>query len=198
MNALSRFFSGLGERDRRALQLLAAAASLILLVRFVVYPMLDAAEDFSGSIPVREKTLRKHRALAEATPARESGFGALKARREQAEAGLLKSQTAPLAAAEVQQQVREMATAAGIQVRSVDFLPLRKMDAAYVAVPVSAQFSAPVEQLVSLLNALQIAQATLAVEQLRVSAVNNKQVNVYLVVSGAATAEIQKAENSRQ
>lgn len=193
MNTVGRFFSGLGDRDRRALQLLAAAALLILLVRFVAYPLLDAAEDFSGSLPVREKVLRKHRALAEATPARESGFGALKARLEETEAGLLKSRTGPLAAAEVQQQVREMATAAGIQVRSVDFLPLRKMGAEYVAVPVSAQFSAPVEQVVGLLNALHRAQTTLAVEQLRVSAANEagkKQVNVYLVVSGAAGAEV--------
>ncbi len=196
--------TALSERDRRALNILVAAACLFLLARFVAFPLWDALAASEGAIPVREKTLRKYRALAEAVPARENDFVTLKAGLEQAETGLLKNQTGPLAAAEIQQLVRDMAAAAGIQVRSGDFLPLRKLDTWYAVVPVSAQFTASMDQLVNLLNALRAAQKTLAVEQIRISAANEgpkKLVNVYLVVAGVVRAEAlapQQGEGSRQ
>ena len=198
---LSLKLRALSERDRRALAVLAVAASLFLLARLVAFPLWDAAASSASAIPVREKALRKYRALADATAARESNFGAIKARLEEAESGLLKNRTGPLAAAEVQQQVRELAAQAGIPVRSGDFLPLRKLDAEYAAVPVSASFVASMDQLVGLLNALRGEQKTLALEQLRIGAANQadkKQVNVYLVVSGVTTAEALKPEGGKQ
>ncbi len=191
------YWSSLSERDRRALSLAAAAAAVFLLVRLVVFPVWDALSASEGAIPVREKMFRKYRSLAEATPARENDFHALQARLAAAEGGLLSSHTAPLAAAEVQQQVRDLAGSLDIQIRSMDFLPQKKLgspqETLYASVPISAQFTARVDQLAALLGALDRGPKMLAVDQLRISAANEpgkKHVNVYLVVAGVAGAEV--------
>ena len=189
--------TALSERDRRALNTLVVAACLFLLARFVAFPLWDATSGGSVAIPVREKTLRKYRALAEATAGRENDFSTIKERLAEAEAGLLTGRTVPLAGAEAQQLLREMAAGVGIQVRSVDFLPPRKLGTEYTAVPLSAQFTASFDQLVGLLNNLHGAQKTLVVEQLRISTANDptKKVNVYVVLSGVGAAELLKAES---
>ncbi len=186
-------WAALNPRDRRALTLLAGAAALILLVAFVVFPAWDAVEESARTIPIREKMLRKYRTLAAAAPQREQGYGALKDRLAEAEKGLLDSRTGPLAQAEVQQQLRDLAGAAGIQLPTTSFLPLRKISAEYAAVPVTAQFQGRLDQLVALLNAAHSAPKILAVDQLRVQPLGDpvkKLLNVSLVVSGVTVAEV--------
>jgi Tfp pilus assembly protein PilO len=192
---MTALLANLSDRDRRALTLLAIAASAILLVRFVVFPALEAAGDPASSVAVREKTLRKYRALAAAAPARENDYGALKIALGEAEKGLLQSRTTPLAVAEVQQQVRELAAAAQVQLHAVEFLPLKKTGA-YTLAPVSVRFSARPDQLVALLMALETAPKILTLEQLRVNAANQqtpeglkKMVTVYMQISGVAATE---------
>ncbi len=189
----------LGERDRRALQILVLAGGLILLTVYVIFPLWDAAADSGNVISLREKTLRKYRALAQAAPEEESGLKTLKARLQEAEAGLLAAKTGPLAAAEVQQLVRDLATAQGIQVRNVDFMPPRKLGADYAAVPVSASFNAGMDQVTGLLNALQGNAKILVLDQMNLTAANNadltrKQVNAYLVIYGVGVAEVMNKE----
>lgn len=193
MNALSQKWAQLNERDRRALTFLIPVVLLILVTRFVVFPVMDSLEDASTAIPVREKTLRKYRALAAATPVREIDAKSFDARLADAEKGLLVSRTAPLAAAEVQQLVRELTTTAGVQPRSIDFLPARKLSPDYATSSVSLQFTAGMEQVMALLNGIQGHPKSLSIEQLRITSMTDlskKQVIALLVIGGAAPAEI--------
>jgi len=193
MNTLAQKWEQMNERDRRALGFLIPVALLILVVRFGVFPLMDSLEDGARAIPVREKTLRKYRALAAATPARENDVKSFDARLAEAEKGLLASRTAPLAAAEVQQVVRELTTTAGLQPRSVDFLPARKLGSDYATTSVSLQFTGGMDQVMALLNGIQNHPKSLSVEQLRITSMTDlskKQVVVSLVVAGAAPAEI--------
>ena len=193
MNTLSQKWAQLNERDRRALSFLIPVVLVILITRFAIFPVMDSLEDGSLAIPVREKTLRKYRALAAAAPARENDAKSLDARLAEAEKGLLASRTAPLAAAEVQQLVRELTTTAGLQPRSVDFLPARKLSPDYATTSVSLQFTAGMEQAMALLRGIQSHPKSLSIEQLRITSMTDlskKQVIVSLVVAGAAPAEI--------
>jgi hypothetical protein len=193
MNTLAQKWAQMNERDRRALGFLIPVALLILVVRFGVFPLMDSLDDATRAIPVREKTLRKYRALTAAAPARENDAKSFDARLADAEKGLLASRTAPLAAAEVQQLVRELTTTAGVQPRSVDFLPPRKLSADYATTSVSMQFTAGMDQVMALLNGIQSHPKSLSVEQLRITSMSDlrkKQVIVSLVVAGAAPTEI--------
>lgn len=193
MNTLKMKWAQLNERDRRALSILAPAVALILVVYFGVFPLMDAMDESGRTIPAREKTLRKYRALTAAAPARENDMKSFDARLASAETGLLASRTAPLAGAEVQQALRDQAAAAGIQIRSVDFLPVRKLNADYAVAAVSTQFTARMEQVLMLLSGIYGQPRTLSVEQLRITSMQDlskKQVTVSLVISGVAPAEI--------
>jgi hypothetical protein len=193
MSVLAEKWAQLGERDRRALTFLIPTVLVILVTRFAVFPVMDSFEDASRAIPIQEKTLRKYRALAAAAPAWETSAQTYDARLAEAEKGLLASRTAPLAAAEVQQQVRELASAAGIQPRSVDFLPVRKLGDDYATASVSLQFTAGLDQAMALLHSLQSQSKVLSLEQMRITSltdVNRKQVIVTMVIAGVAPAEI--------
>jgi Type II secretion system (T2SS), protein M subtype b len=199
MNTLALKWAQMNQRDRRAVILLAPVVAVILLVRFLVFPVMDVMDDASRSIPVREKVLRKYRALSAAVPSRENDASSFDTRLAEAEKGLLASRTAPLAAAEVQQQFRDLASAADIQLRAVDFLPARKLTADYATASVSTQFTARMEQVMALLNGIQNHPRTLTVEQLRITSLpdlTKKQVIVTMVVSGAASAEIAAAAST--
>ncbi len=193
MNALAQKWAQLNERDRRALGFLIPVVLLILVVRFGVFPLMDSLEDGARAIPIREKTLKKYRALTAAASARENDAKSFDARLAEAEKSLLASRTAPLAAAEVQQVIRELTTTAGLQPRSVDFLPARKLGSDYATASVSLQFTAGMDQVMALLNGIQGHPKALSVEQLRITSMSDlskKQVIVSLVVAGAAPAEI--------
>jgi type II secretory pathway component PulM len=188
---------GLSARDRRALAFLIPAAALILALNYVVLPLWDQATEASRALESRQKTLRKYRAAARAVPEHESSATSLAAALENSEKGLLSGATPALQGAEVQQMVRDLANAAGIQLRSVGFTTPKNFSDDYALVGVSTQFAAPIEQVMALLNALQSSPRILGLDQIRISAANvppsgkdvgKKQVLVTIVVSGVAKA----------
>jgi len=195
--AISMPSGGLSARDRRALAFLIPAVALILALYFVVFPLWDAAADSSRALAVREKTLHKYRTLVRAVPQHESSAAALAAALDDAEKGMLTGATPALQGAEVQQQVRDLANASGIQLRSVDFTAPKNFSEDYALVGVSTQFTAPIDQVMAFLTALQSSPRILGVDHLRISAANvppsgkdpgKKQVNVAIFISGVAKA----------
>jgi type II secretory pathway component PulM len=188
---------GLSVRDRRALSFLVLGVALILALYYGVFPFWDAATDSSRALAVREKTLHKYRVLVHALPDHESGATTLAAALEESEKGLLSGATPALQGAEVQQQVRDLANASGIQLRSVDFIAPKNFSDDYALVGVSTQFAGPIDQVMSFLTALQSSPRILGVDHLRISAANTpasgkdpgkKQVSVAIFISGVAKA----------
>jgi hypothetical protein len=192
---IMNWFAKLSQRDRRALMLLMPGVIAILLVYFVVFPWVDAAGDSSRSIAVREKMLHKYQNMAALLPAQETNAAALSGALAAAEKGLLSGATPALQVAEVQQIVRDFASAQGILVHSVEFIPPKSAGSGYSLVGVSLGFTAGIDQAMAFLNTIQNGPKILAVDQLRISAANvaatakdpmKKQVNVSLQVYGVA------------
>ena len=194
MNALAH----LSARDRRALLLLVPAVIAILLMRFAILPALDTAGVAARPLAIREKTLGKYRAIVAAVPLHESNAGMLAGALAESEKGLLTGATPALQDDELQQQVRDLAGGAGIQLRAVSFTPPRNAGEDYVQLGLTTQFTAGVDQLVAFLTTLQSAPRILSVDQLRVTAANvppapnaagKKQVNVSIAIWGVALAK---------
>ncbi|GEM_PF-5521593 len=187
--------AGMSARDRRALLILAPCVAVILLVRFVLLPLWDAASDSSQTLAVREKMLHKYRAARNAVPSHELSATSLTTALDDAEKGLLTSPTPPLQSAEVQQLVRDLASNAGIQLRSVEFTTPKEYSEDYMLVGVATQFNAPIDQAMAFLNALEASPRILGVDHLRINAANlpgigkdpgKKQVAVSIAISGVA------------
>src|ERR1022692_574500 len=109
------WLANLSQRDRRALLLLVPSIAVIAALYFAI-PMLDAAGDSARSIESREKLLHKYQAVAAVVPAHETNAAALNDALAAAERGLLSGATPALQVAEVQQMVRDLASAQGIVV----------------------------------------------------------------------------------
>lgn len=176
----------LSARDRRALTVAASVAALLLVVRLLIFPALDAAEAARAEIPIQEETLAKYqRALSGA--GKEAEYEkAVAARLQQAETGLLQATGESLAYAEVDRLVKQVATAQGIEIRSSEMQRVARSVQGYREVAVGVQFNCSVEQLVNLLNALQASPKVISVSRLSVQPAGGaqKQLQISLTASG--------------
>lgn len=182
----------LSPRDKRALSALAAASVVFLLVDFGLLPLLDRLAEARQGLAVEELTLRKYRRAAASEAARQSSLSELQKRLSTAEAGMLESQTAALAAAELQRTLKEVAAANQIELSATEFLPAKALDSEHTLISTRFTVSANMERLVNFLVVLESGSKALGVRSLTVYAnVGNpeKKVSATLVLSGVTRAE---------
>jgi Tfp pilus assembly protein PilO len=192
------FYRQLHTRERRALGALAGGVALFLAAQFLLLPALDSAEQLQAALPLKEKTLKKYQDLAALVGTRESDWRNLQARLSEAEAGLLDSQTPALASAELQERLKQLASQQNIDLRGVEFMPVRPLkpaEAGYVAVPLSLVFECTLDQFAAFVGALAEAPKTLAIDHLSITAPpmriekQKKTITVRLTVHAVIAAE---------
>jgi Tfp pilus assembly protein PilO len=177
-------------RDRRALQWGGVALAAWALLRFAALPAWDNWQQQRAELPLRETALIKYRqALAASGQDRESAE-ALRNRLREAEAGLLQSATPALAAAELQDWVREVAARHAIELRSSEFLAVPASTGDYAQVPLRLQLQCRLEQFVNFLSEVRSGGRILAVPRLQVQATggDDKIVQVSLTIAGVMRA----------
>ena len=198
------FLRSLSARDQRALLLLAAATAMFLLLDLLVLPVMDPAEKLRASLPLKEKTLRKHRRLVALAADQKKEFQEMQARLAEAEKGLLSSSTSALAAAELQEVIKQLMAKQGMEMRNAAFRPVRVLKvsgASYNVVPLSLSFQCRLDQLTSFLLAAHASRKVLALDQLSIRALPSrpgrpqkpqkpqKMVAVRMVIRGLMFAE---------
>ena len=179
-------------RDKRALSVLGAAVFVFLLVDFGLLPLVDRLAEARQGLAVQELTLRKYRRAAASEAARQSSLSELQKRLATAEAGMLESQTAALAAAELQRTLKEVVAANQIELSGTEFLPAKPLDSEHTLISTRFAVTANMERLVNFLVVLESGPKALGVRSLTVYAnVGNpeKKVNATLVLSGVMRAE---------
>lgn len=199
------FWRSLSERDRRALAALAAAAAIFLFLDLLVLPLMDRAQKLHSVLPLKEKTLRKYQQKAALSPGQEKDWQGLQARLAVLQKGLLSSRTAPLAAAELQEVVKQLLARQGIEMQNAAFQPVRLLkvaDATYSVVPLSLSFECRLDQLTNFLLAAHSSGKALALDQFSIRALppnlrgQQKMVSVQMVIRGLMLAEAAPAPAS--
>ena len=187
------FWHSLSARDRRALVVLAAAAALFLLLELVMLPTVGNAGKLGASLPLKKKTLRKYRQMVAPASDQKKGLQGMQARLAEAEKGLLKNRTPALAAAELQELVKQLMTQHGMEMRNAAFRPVRVLKVTgetYSVVPLSLSFECRLDQLTSFLLAVDGSRKVLALDQLSIRALPphprrpQKMVAVQMVIRG--------------
>lgn len=201
------FLNRLQPRERRAVLGLGGALVLFALLQFAVFPIMDAAGKGRADLPLKEKTLHKYRRLVSLVGTAETDWKALDQRLANAENGLLDSKTAALASAEVQERVKTVFAQQGIELRGVSFLPVRPLPpegSGYSTVPLSMSFECTVDQLASVMGALQASGKIFALETFAVQALPSpadkprKVLSVRLVVRAMMRTEPEIAATTGQ
>ncbi|MBI4460966.1 MAG: hypothetical protein HY648_13035 [Acidobacteria bacterium] len=186
----------LRQRDKKALAVAAAAVALFLLFQFVVFPLWDGWQQARANLPMQERTLLKYRQAVEGIGVRGAETASLEFRLREEEAGLLSSDSAALASAELQDLVKQLTEAQSLPVVSSNFLPTRPLGAGYAQVPLGVQFQCHLDQLVNLLQALAQSPKNLRVLRLQIQAVDigEKLLQVNLTVGGVMRATAASAD----
>ena len=182
-----------GTLDRKTLLILAGGLAGIAILRFGVYgdhqPSVVAAVD---SIPMAEARLQKLRELAATVPAREAVLKAATADLESREKGMLKADTVPQAQALLQEVIRSVGAANGIDARGMEDWRFKSMGNDYGEVSVTVSFTCAIEQLVNFLAALANEPELLATNSIQVTGGGdkNKRIQVRLSLSGVVPRKL--------
>jgi len=182
----------LNSRDKRAL--LAGVPAFLILMGIIVarrepaMPVAAAAE----SAPQAERKLAKLRQLAATVPGKEVLLQHVTEELAAREKGMIVAETAQQAQAQIQQILRRVGAAQGIEVRGADFGQVKPLGNDYGEAPVSVAFDCAIEQLVNLLAALSSQPEMLGTSEVRVSSNNakDKRINVRLTVSGVVAKKL--------
>ena len=180
------------ERDKRALQVGAAALALWVVLRLLALPAWDGWRQERTELPLRETALIKYRqALASIGSSQQAGES-LQARLRETELGLLQASSPALASAEFQNWVRQLAANHSIELRSSQFLPMRPQPAGYSLLPLGVQFQCRLDQLAGFMADLSSGPKVVAIPQLRIQSTNNeaeRTVSVNLTITGVIRSQ---------
>lgn len=184
-----------GTLDRKTAILLFGGVVAILLLRFVVLGdhgspsgVVAAAE----SVPLAEARLKRLREVAATMPAREQQFKQATDELQVREKGILKADTGAQAQALLQEKLRRLGQANGIDIRGMEDARVRPLGNDYGEAMVWVRFSCGIEQLVNLLAQIGNEPELLATNQIQItgSTAKEKTLQVRLGLSGVVTKKI--------
>jgi hypothetical protein len=186
-----------GTLDRKTALLLFGGVGAILLLRFVVMAdhspsggVVAAAE----SVPLAEARLRRLREIAATLPAREQQFQQAESELRLREKGMLKAETGAQAQGLLQEKLRRIGEANGIDIRGMEDARVKPLGTDYGEAMVFVRFSCRIEQLVNLLAQLSNDPDALATNQIQITGSNAKEkiLQVRLGISGIVNQKITK------
>jgi hypothetical protein len=180
----------LSPRDRRALLLLLAAAVIAAMVyRFDAPSAAPAVVAPAGNpVTLAEKRLTRLRELAATVPAKEQILKQVSTDLAAREKGILNTQTAAQAQAQLLQLIRMLGAeeTPPVDIRGTELNAIRPLGDAYGEASVTVQIDCKIDQLVNLLAALQTQPELVATREMRVLSSNAKEktVSARLTISG--------------
>jgi hypothetical protein len=183
----------LGTLDRRSLFILVGGLAGIAILRFGVYGDHQAAVvGPADSIPTAEKRLRRLRELAATVGGKEAVLKQAAAELESREKGMLKADTVPQAQALLQDVIRSVGAANGIDARGMEDWRFKPMANDYGEVSVTVAFTCGIEQLVNFLTALANEPELLATNSIQITggADKKKNIQVRLSLSGVVPRKL--------
>jgi Tfp pilus assembly protein PilO len=176
----------LKSRDRRALVLLLAALGIAALLQLDIFTPGAVSSASAGSLEAAEQRLLLAQVRARKLPLAEAELDAAQRQLDVLEQGLLKSESAALAQAEMRTLVGDLLAAEGITMESSQFGAVQLDGEDYAQVPLNVNFQCGIEQFVNLLAAVANAPELLSTRRIRMTPENHatKSVRVQLTVAG--------------
>jgi Tfp pilus assembly protein PilO len=178
----------ISKREKGVIVAGGAVTLVFLLMQYVVLPYWDSLAVTTEKIEIQSKRVSSYRRVLRG---QDSVKAALQAARQQTaslETGLLTSKSDPLANAEIQGLVKDLATSKGMSFQRSDSLPVKGASPEYSKVSTRVEITGTINQLVDFLASFETAPKILFVEEMRISPVQmgnpkNKQVHATLMIS---------------
>jgi hypothetical protein len=182
-----------GRLDRRSGLALLLGVAFILVLRYTVFtdkqPAVVAAAE---SIPMVEKRLAKMRGIAATVPGKEKLARQVAAELAVREKGVIFTDTAAQAQAQLLEIIRRLGKDEGIDVRGAEEMRVRPLADDYGEVTVAVAFNCRIEQFVNFMADLANRPELLATSDIRISGGNlkDKAISVRLGLSGVVPRKV--------
>ncbi len=182
----------LSQRDRRAVLILGAAAAVALVFQFGLPSGSQPEAARFSSIDVLERRLRRLQEVARQRPRAAAELESATRDLTAAERGLLKAATPALASAQMQQIVKDLLKAQGINLQNAEFGAAKAAGEDYAQVPLTVAFTCGIDQWINLMTALRNAPQVLSTVTVQMSPSDgkNKLMQVHLTVAGCIPASM--------
>lgn len=157
--------------------ILAAASFLILLVLYlmVIEPLLNLGEEWSRQLSQKEQELTRYQALLANKDDIAAHLEALQTMLNKANELLLTGSSAALAAADLQEILKNLLKTCGAQSLAIKILPPKERGL-YLEVPILVQLSGNIEQLLNILYQLEHNEKFLVVTDLDINVTRSEGV----------------------
>ena len=184
--------ASLTERDKKALLILGVALALALVLQFGIPSRQDPGAASSSSAEKTERRLRRLQEIARQRPRVAADADAAAKALGETEKGLLKAATPALASAQMQQLMKDLLSAQGINMEASEFGAVKAAGEDYAQVPLTVLFRCPIEQWINLMSAVRNAPQVLSTVDLRItpSDAKNKLMQVRMIVAGYIPASM--------
>ena len=191
-------------RDRRALIILGVAAILFLLLQTDFIIPSGGGSSIVTNVEASEEKLLLAQTRVRQKPVVDAEFKAISAQQEALEKGLLASETAALAQAEMRELIGGLLRSAGIAMKASRFGTVRLEGEDYTQIPLIVDFNCTIERFVNLMADIANAETLLSSRAIKVGAGNaeTKSVTVQFTVSGylpvSRTPELARKSSARR
>ncbi len=182
-----------GKLDRRAALALAGGVAVVLVLRFALtsgsQPAVVAAAD---SIPLAEQRLARLRQIVAAVPGKQKAAAQAAAELVLREKGMIRTDTAAQAQAQLLEIIRRAGKDEGIDVRGAEEMKVRPLAGDYGEVVVAVAFTCRIDQFVNFMTSLANRPELLSTYGFRMGASNpkDKTVAVRLELSGVVPRKL--------
>ena len=184
-------------KSRREKSLVLAAlltAVMVLTVKFIVNPILETQEQIREEIPVKLKQLEKYHQFIAEKSRFEENLKSVKALSSRSMAKLLAGDTAPLAAANLQDILKTLSAKNQIAIKSEKVLnPIP--NGSFEQIPVQIEFMSSITNLTNFLYDMEAYEKLLIPTDLDIRVINRRNpqdISVVIVVAGLMQANKEK------
>ncbi|MFH1148519.1 MAG: type II secretion system protein GspM [Pseudomonadota bacterium] len=171
LRGLAKLPFKVSRRERKILVLGAVVGALILLYMYRVEPVLSEQQEAKKQIIQREKLLSGSQKRAKEKAPLQRDLSAVRTKLKEMEGGLLEGDNPSLAAASLQEIIREISGKTGIAVTSVRVLPPVPLDR-YTEIPVRIETTGKISALKDLLYEIETWPKLMMIKEMNVYVFN--------------------------
>lgn len=162
-------------KTRKTLLIIGACMLLFALV-YRIFPTLQNLWDTSDDIGLKERQLAKYRKMVRGGDELKIRLASLRSVLKQGESGLLTGKTPSLAAADIQNILRDIATKSKVEIKTVGVLKPEEAEYGnYIHIPVKLTVTATIRTLTEFLYGIVSSPKYLTVKKVRIRVVSRRK-----------------------
>ncbi len=191
-----RAFKFRSRRERNIVAATVLTAVVFCVVQFVVNPFLDSQRQIQEQIPIKLKQLEKYRHFVAGKARAEENLKQVQLWEKRANNRMLAGNTAPLAAANLQEILKTLSAKNRIKIHSEKVLDARSFDY-FEQIPVQIDFTSTIADLTDFVYDIETYQKALSITDLNIRVTNRRDprdVRATVVVAGFMQREKEKGK----